>query len=171
MAKKKPKTNIVEKFRDDGSLIYKLDRVKLRGEYHINPGSSQEKYLKQFKFEGFSTFPKALYPTGHGFKVSGGQLLRPLREKYGKKLHLVLSATKPSGVSRTKTRVNVTVNADKLAQVNREVSDVKRAGTKKLVLLYVNSCWINSPKKLREQPLVHSNTAPTRLLSYSRIRR
>lgn len=132
MAKKKPKTNIVEKFREDGSLIYKLDRVKQRGEYHINPGSSQEKYLKQFKFEGFSTFPKALYPTGYGFKVSGGQLLRPLSEKYGKKLHLVLSATKPSGVSRTKTRVNVTVNADKLAQVNREVSDVKRARNKEI---------------------------------------
>lgn len=127
MAKKKTLArNIIEKRREDGSLLYRLDRDNKVGEYHINTDSTQYKHLKKVEIEGFATFPVALYPTGFGFKISGGQLIEPLHSKYGDKLTVVLSATQPSSVKKTKTSVTVTINAGKLQQVNREVSDVKR---------------------------------------------
>jgi len=119
-------TQIVEKKRADHSLIYRLDRDRKTGEYHINPDSSQAQYLKVVKIEGFSTFPKTLYPTGFGFKVSGSQLLKPLYDKYGSKLRITLSASSPSSISKSKTIVRVTINESALVQVNRVVSDVKR---------------------------------------------
>ena len=132
MAKKKKQNQIVEKFREDKSLIYRLDREKKKGQYHLNADSSQAKYIKQLKFEGFSTFPKFLYPTGFGLKVSGSQLLWALHKKYGTKLKLILSASKPSTVKKTKAVTTVTINTNKLTQANREVSDVKKARSKEI---------------------------------------
>lgn len=148
MAKKKSASRkIVEKKREDGSLLYRLDRDKKVGEYHVNTDSSQYKYLKKVQLDGFATFPTALYPTGFGFKVSGTQLVEPLGKKYGNKLSVVLSATKPSTVKKTKTRVTVTINANKLQQVNREVSDVKRAKRREIETLVQDFLIDQFPKE------------------------
>jgi len=119
-------SKLVEKKRENGSLVYRLDRERKKGEYFINPDSSQAKLLKKITFDGFRTFPRALYPTGFGFKVSGKQLLKPLYDKYGTKLRITLSASKPSSIHKAKTIVRVTLNETALTQVNRVVSEVKR---------------------------------------------
>jgi hypothetical protein len=119
-------SQIIEKKRKDGSLIYRLDRDRRKGEYHINPESSQLKFLEKIKLDGFRTFPRTLYPTGFGFKVSGTPLLKTLYYKYGSKLRVTLSASKQSSIIKSKTIVRVTINEPALVQVNRVVSEVKR---------------------------------------------
>ncbi|QDT24418.1 Shedu immune nuclease family protein [Gimesia chilikensis] len=148
MAKKKNTVrNVVEKRREDGTLLYWLDRDKKIGEYNINTDSSQYKHLKKVELDGFSTFPKALYPTGFGFKVSGGQLVEPLHSKYGNKLLVVLSATQISSVKKTNNRVTVTINANKLQQINREVSDVKRTRRNEITTLVQDFLIDQFPKE------------------------
>lgn len=119
-------SHILLRKRKDGSLIYRLNRDTRKGEYRINPDSTQTKFLKKLTLDGFRTFPRTLYPTGFGFKVSGAQLLKPLHDKYGTKLQVTLSATKPSAIRRSGGDVHVTINEPALIQVNRSVSEVKR---------------------------------------------
>lgn len=119
-------SHILLRKRKDGSLIYRLNRNTRMGEYRINPDSTQRKFLKKLTLDGFRTFPRTLYPTGFGFKVSGAQLLKPLHDKYGTKFQVTLSATKPSAIRRYGGDVHVTVNESALIQVNRSVSEVKR---------------------------------------------
>jgi hypothetical protein len=119
-------SHILIRKRKDGSQIYQLNRNTKKGTYRINPGSTQAKFLKKLVLDGFRTFPRTLYPTGYGFKVSGAQLLKPLYDMYGSKLRITLSATKPSAIRRSGSEVHVTINEAALIQVNRSVSEVKR---------------------------------------------
>lgn len=123
---------VIEKRRQDGSLIYRLNREKRKGEYHINPDSSQKGMLSKIDLDGFRTFPKALYPSGYGFRVSGTQLLKALSDKYGARLRVTLSSTKNPTITKRKTITRVVINEAALTQVNRNVSDVKRARAKEI---------------------------------------
>lgn len=116
----------VEKKRDDGSVIYRLDRDTGKGNYYINEESSQAKYITEIKLDNFATFPKTLYPTGFGFKVTGGQLLKELHDKYGAKLRITLSSSAQSKINVGKQTVRVTLNESSLVSVNRVASEIKR---------------------------------------------
>ena len=116
----------VEKERKDGSVIYRLNRETGRGDYYVNPDSSQAKFISEITLEGFRTFPKALYPTGFGLRVSGNQLLQELHSQYGARVRLTLSAKSPSQIRGGARVVRVILNDRSLRQLNRVVSDVKR---------------------------------------------
>jgi hypothetical protein len=117
---------IVEKKRKDGSVIYRLNRETGDGDYYVNSDSSQAKFIVEITLDGFRTFPKTLYPTGFGLRVSGNQLLQELRDQYGARLRITLSAKSPSSIKSGARIVRVTLNERSLIQVNRVVSDVKR---------------------------------------------
>ncbi|WP_417735441.1 Shedu immune nuclease family protein [Rosistilla oblonga] len=127
--------DITEKFNDDGELIYRIDRKKKTGVYNLTEGETQHKFVKQIKLDGFSTFPKVLYPQGYGLRVSGTQLLEMLHRKFGDKLRLILSASKPAAVRRTSTTVVVTINEVSLRTANVGVSDVKKAKATEIKVL------------------------------------
>lgn len=116
----------VVKKRDDGSVIYRLDRDARKGNYYVNAESSQAKYLSEVTLHDFSTFPKTLYPTGFGFKVTGAQLLKELHDKYGAKLRVTLSASADSSINVLKRSVRVIINEQSLVTVNRVASQIKR---------------------------------------------
>jgi len=116
----------VVKKRDDGSVIYRLDRDARKGNYYVNTDSSQAKYITEITLDDFSTFPRTLYPTGYGLKVTGGPLLKELHDKYGAKLRITLSASAHSKISVGKMVARVTINESSLISTNRIVSDVKR---------------------------------------------
>lgn len=116
----------VTKKREDGSIIYRLDRDAKKGKYFLNDDSSQTKYLAEVDLHGFSTFPKTLYPTGFGFKVTGSQLLKELHDAYGSKLRITLSATAEAKIKSQKTTVRVTINEPALLSANRIASEIKR---------------------------------------------
>src|ERR1700719_5322273 len=88
-ASSRSSSQIVERKRKEGSVIYRMDRAGT-GDYFVNDDSSQAKFIREINFKGFHTFPKTLYPTGFGFKVSGNPLLKALRDKYGAKLRITL---------------------------------------------------------------------------------
>lgn len=116
----------VVKKRDDGSVIYTLDRDARKGNYNVNAESSQAKFISEITLHDFATFPKTLYPTGFGFKVTGGQLLKELHDKYGAKLRITLSASANSNIKTGKRFVRVTINEGSLISVNRVASEIKR---------------------------------------------
>lgn len=116
----------VEKKRDDGSVIYRLDRDARKGDYYVNEESSQAKYISEIKLDDFSTFPRTLYPTGFGFKVTGSQLLKELHDKYGAKLRITISASAESKIDLGKRIARVTINESALVSVNRVASEIKR---------------------------------------------
>lgn len=116
----------VEKKRDDGSVIYRLDRDARKGDYYVNEESSQAKYISEIKLDDFATFPKTLYPTGFGFRVTGGPLLKELHDKYGAKLRITLSASADSKIYVGKRIVRVIINEGSLVSVNRVASEIKR---------------------------------------------
>ena len=155
-------SEVVEKKRANGTLIYRLDRERKKGEYSVNPDSSQAKLLKKVKLDGFRTFPRTLYPTGYGFKVSGSQLLKPLHDKYGSKLRITLSATKPSSIRKAKTIVRVTLNETSLIQVNRVVSDVKRKRGSEIKTLVDEFLGEQFPREFRHRATGALNIAQTR---------
>ena len=116
----------VEKKRKDGSVIYRLNRETGVGDYYVNSDSSQAKFITEITLDGFRTFPKTLYPTGFGLRVSGNQLLQELHNQYGARLRITLSAKSPSAIKSGARVVRVILNERSLVQVNRVVSDVKR---------------------------------------------
>ncbi len=125
-ARNKASLGSVEKKRKDGSVIYRMDREVGVGDYYVNTDSSQIKWITEITLDGFRTFPRTLYPTGFGFKVSGNQLLKELHDRYGARLRITLSAKSPSTITEGKRIVRVTLNEASLIQANRVVSDIKR---------------------------------------------
>lgn len=119
-------SKIVEKKRKDGSTIYRLNRETGDGDYYVNSDSSQAKFISEITLDGFRTFPRTLYPSGFGLKVSGLPLLQELHNHYGARLRITLSTKLPSQIKSGARIVRVVLNEPSLVQVNRVVSDVKR---------------------------------------------
>src|SRR5262245_30661202 len=119
-------TKIVEKKRADRSIIYRLNRETGEGAYYVNSDSGQAKFITEITLEGFKVFPKTLYPTGYGLRVSGFPLLEELHKRYGARLRLTLSGQSPSAIKAGARIVRITLNERSLFQVNRVVSKVKR---------------------------------------------
>jgi hypothetical protein len=114
-------SKIVEKKRDDGSVIYRLNRATGDGDYYVNSESSQAKFITEITLDGFRTFPKTLYPTGFGLRVSGNPLLQELHNHYGARLRITLSTKAPSAIKSGSRIVRVVLNDHSLVQVNRVV--------------------------------------------------
>jgi len=116
----------VVKRRQDRSIIYEIDRANRAGVYYLNSDSTQIKFINEITLDGFRTFPKTLYPSGFGFRVSGNPLLPELHDKFGARLRVTLSAIAPSSINQGKNVVRVTLNEPSLIQANRVVSGIKR---------------------------------------------
>jgi hypothetical protein len=119
-------SKVVERKREDGSVIYRINRETGEGNYYVNSDSSQAKFITEITLEGFTIFPKILYPTGFGLRVSGLPLLQELHSRYGARLRLTLSTKSSSSIKAGNRIVRVVLNERSLVQVNRVVSDVKR---------------------------------------------
>ncbi len=117
---------IAEKLRDDGSVIYRIDRDRKTGEYVLNSDSSQAKHVAKIKLHGFERLPTGMYSSGFGFTNAGSWLLSELGREFGSKLRLTLSATLPSGIKKTGSTVQVTLNHNKLKAANNVVRSIKR---------------------------------------------
>lgn len=117
---------IAEKLREDGSVIYRIDRQKKTGEYVLNKDSSQAKYVAKVKLHGFERLPTGMYAKGFGFTNAGSWLLAELGKEFGSKLRLTLSTILPSGIKKTGSTVQVTLNHNKLKAANNVVRNIKR---------------------------------------------
>jgi hypothetical protein len=142
---------IVEKKRTDRSVIYRLNRETGDGDYYVNSDSSQAKLISEITLEGFRTFPKTLYPTGFGLRVSGNQLLQELHGQYGARLRITLSAKSPSSIKSGARIVRVTLNERSLIQVNRIVSDVKRKRAKEIRVIVAEFLGKEFPSEFTQQ--------------------
>lgn len=74
---------IVEKLREDGSVIYRIDPDRKTGEYVLNSDSSQAKYVAKIKLHGFERLPTGMYSSGFGFANAGSSLLSGLGHEVG----------------------------------------------------------------------------------------
>src|SRR5438094_7424439 len=108
--KTKVPSTIVEKRRKDGSILYRIDRKARTGNYYVNKDSSQVKFISEIDLDGFRTFPRTLYPSGYGLRVSGNALLPELHKQYGARLRITLSANGPSHVKEGSRIVRITIN-------------------------------------------------------------
>ena len=130
MAKKKKKPiTITEKFNDDGELVYRIDKVKKTGVYHITEAKSKQlKVTKSFKLDGFSSFPRnILSPNGWGFTHVGTQLMEHLAKEITGKVILTVSATKSSSITKNKSSHSITISEKSLRQVNSLVTDARKS--------------------------------------------
>ncbi len=109
---------IIEKKRDDGSTIYRIDRTRKRGIYHINPDSWQRKWLREVELRGVESLPSGLYTDGRGITAAGSRLLDQLSDKYGAKLRLCIAADQNSSIRKNQKSVRVTLNHDDLRALN-----------------------------------------------------
>ena len=102
MAKKKTKTNVVEKFNDDGDLVYRINKIDKTGVYHITEADSKQlKVTASIKLDGFTSFPRNLLsPNGWGLINVGTQLMEHLAKEITGKVNLTVSATKPSSIKK-----------------------------------------------------------------------
>ena len=144
-------SKIVEKKREDRSVIYRLNRETGDGDYYVNSDSSQAKFINEITLEGFRTFPKTLYPTGFGLRVSGNQLLQELHGQYGARLRITLSAKSPSSIRSGTRIVRVTLNERSLIQVNRIVSDVKRKRAEEIRIIVAEFLGKEFPSEFTQQ--------------------
>ena len=142
---------IIEKKRKDRSVIYRLNRETGDGDYYLNSDSSQAKFISEITLEGFRTFPKTLYPTGFGLRVSGNPLLQELHGQYGARLRITLSAKSPSWIKSGARIVRVTLNEGTLIQVNRIVSDVKRKRAAEIRIIVAEFLGKEFPSEFTQQ--------------------
>lgn len=116
----------LEKKRDDGSVIYRVDRQKRTGEYVINKDSSQAKHVASIRFHDFDRLPTGLYSKGFGLTNAGSWILRSLGEEFGSKLRVTISASMPSAVKSANSLVKVIINHNRLTAANNIVRGIKK---------------------------------------------
>lgn len=149
---------IVEKLREDGTVIYRIDRDKKTGEYALNSDSSQAKYVAKVKLQGFDRLPTGMYANGFGLTNAGSWLLTSLGEEFGSKLRLTLSTIRPSEVKKSGNTVQVTINHNKLAAANNLVRSIKRERNEEIRTVIDAFLAANFPK--------HFDPADKSLLDY-----
>ena len=115
-----------EKKRDDGTVIYRIDRLKRTGEYILNGDCSQAKHVAKIHLHGFDRLPTGFYSNGFGLTLAGSWMLSSLGDQFGAKLRLTISASRPSKVQKSKGVVEVTINHNRLAAANNVVRGIKR---------------------------------------------
>jgi hypothetical protein len=138
---------ILEKKRDDGTIIYRIDRVKKLGEYVLNSGCSQAKQITKIRLHGFDKVPSGFYANGFGLTNAGSWLLSSLSKQYGVKLRITISATLPSKVKKSSGVVEVTLNHNRLSAANNIVRGIKKDRNddiRKVIDAYLTS---NYPKE------------------------
>jgi len=116
---------IIEKKREDDSIIYRINKQRKTGRYVINSDTSQAKYVSEIEIKGFESLPSGLYSKGFGITASGYYLLARLNEKYGKKLKVCISANSESSVKKYTKSVKVTFNHNDLKRINSVVREIK----------------------------------------------
>jgi len=109
---------VIEKKRDDGSTIYRIDRARKRGIYRINPDSWQRKWLSKVELRDVESLPSGLYTDGRGITAAGSRLLEQLSEKYGNRLRLCIANDRNSSVRKNPKTIKVTLNHDDLRALN-----------------------------------------------------
>ena len=109
---------VIEKKRDDGSTIYRIDRARKTGIYQINEDSWQRKWLAEVELRGVESLPSGLYTDGRGITAAGSRLLEQLNDKYGKKLRLCIAGDRDSSIRKNQKTVKVTLNHDDLRALN-----------------------------------------------------
>lgn len=140
----------LEKKREDGSFIYRIDRQNKTGEYNLNSDSSQAKYVAKITLHGFESLPTGLYSKGFGFTNAGAWLISSLGEQYGSKLRLTISATNPSSVKKTKSAVNVTINHNRLTAANNVVRGIKKERNDQIRAVIDSFLAVNFPDDFDE---------------------
>src|SRR5438876_1049698 len=119
---------LMEKKRDDGSVIYHVDRQKRTGQYFVTKDGSrsQADYLASIRLEGFDRLPSGLYRDGYGFTSGGAWIVSSLGRKFGTKLRVTLSTTQPPSVKDANGLTHVVINHNRLAAVNGVVRRIKK---------------------------------------------
>ena len=110
--------NIVERKRDDGSVMYRINRDAKSGVYKINADSWQRKWIAEIELRGFDGLPSGLYTDGRGMTAAGSRLLESLSEKYANRLRVCVAGDRESSVKKNRKSVLVTLNYDRLRSVN-----------------------------------------------------
>lgn len=148
----------LERQRDDGTTIYRIDRVKMSGEYVLNSDSSQAKHVAAIKLHGFDKLPTGLYSKGFGLTHAGAWLVSALGDEFGAKLRLTLSATRPSAVKKMKGAVEITINHNRLSAANNVVRGIKKERNDQIRKVINSFLAVNFPANFDE--------GDTKLLDY-----
>ena len=129
MAKKKTKTNVVEKFNDDGDLVYRINKIDKTGVYRITEADSKQlKVTASIKLDGFTSFPRNLLsPNGWGLINVGTQLMEHLAKEITGKVNLTVSATKPSSIKKNSRSHSIILSAKMLRRVNSLITDARKS--------------------------------------------
>lgn len=122
MAKKR----YIEKTREDGSHIFRIDRQKKIGMYIVNDDSKQAEHVGKIQLQGFDRLPSGLWREGYGFTSAGAWLVSDLGKNFGTKLRVTLSSISPCGVRKSGNTVNVTINHNRLKAVNNVFRGIKK---------------------------------------------
>jgi len=126
------KEYIVEQRREDGSIIYRINRARKTGVYKINKDSWQRDYVKEIQFRGFEQLPSGLYRDGRGFTKPGQRLLRRLHDVFGSRLRLTIAADSASTIVRYERSTRVIINHDQLRAFGSRFREIKRASNAEL---------------------------------------
>lgn len=117
--------NTVEKLREDGSVIWRINRKTKNGYYRVNPDSSQHKYCERISIKGFDRLPTGLWKEGYGLTASGAYLLQELFDKFNKKISLEIVSVGNSHMDGRGKKTKVSLNGKQLASLNQSVRAVK----------------------------------------------
>ena len=123
---------VIERKRDDGSTIYRIDRTRKTGVYRINKDSWQRKWLKEIELRGVDSLPSGLYTDGRGITAAGSRLLEQLSDKYGTKLRLCIAGDRDSTIRKNKKTVKVTMGHDHLRALNNAYRGLRQERNQEL---------------------------------------
>lgn len=151
---------IVEKKRNDGSTIYRIDRTRKSGVYHINPDSWQRKWLSEVELRGIESLPSGLYTDGRGITAAGSRLLEQLSDKYGNKLRLCIAGDRDSSIRKNQKTVKVTLNHDDLRALNNGYRGLRQERNQELRDLVNSFLQKTFPKVFKGLSKEFSSYAP-----------
>ena len=124
--------HIIEKKREDESIIYRVNRNSSSGFYRINSDSWQRDFIKEIKFKGFTSLPSGFRNDGRGMTYAGGNLLKRFHGKHGNKLCLCVVKDGNSSVKEHEKSVKVVLNHDELRSINSAYRNIKQDRNREL---------------------------------------
>ena len=134
-------TRYNEKRRDDGSLIWRINRETRKGRYYLNEGRGQRSFISILLLDGFTSLPSGFRRSGAGLTGCGWSLLNELNNKYGSRLRLMVSATRPTSITETATTTRVTINHEDLRQLGlhaRQINIIKNLSLNTLAQTFLH---------------------------------
>ena len=138
---------IIERKREDGTIIYRIDRKARSGVYRINSDSWRRKWLREIELRGVESLPSGLYTDGRGITAAGSRLLEQLSNKYGNRLRLCIAGNRNSGIRKNQKTVKVTLNHDDLRALNSGYRGLRQERTPQRGARQVRALAVAAPSQ------------------------